>query len=133
MLRGELIEHWDDLKVTVIFTQEYDHSINFYTAEIVATQITGPGFQADRGWTKKGGFNNMDLVYDPHDAERYLAGYVKWDGCQEIDFGDGHMHLCGPEGVEHLSQTLIRIFNRCGELMGDKVLEDTFPAKGGVK
>lgn len=132
MLKTELLEHWDDLKVTVIFTQEYDHAIKFFAAEIVATQITGRDFYADRGWTKKDGRSNMDLVYDPHEAESYLAGYVKWDGCQEISFGDGGLHLCGAEDVEHLSQTLIRIFNRCGELMGDKVLEDTFPAKGGV-
>jgi len=133
IITGEIIEHWDDLEVTVIFTQEYEHAIRFFAAEIIATKITGPNFQADRGWTKKGASSNIDLVYDPHEAERYLKGSVKWDGCQNINFGnqdgDGYMHLCGSCGVEHLSQTLIRIFNRCGELMGDKVLRNTFPAK----
>ncbi len=130
MMNQEVIEHWDDLQVTVIFIQKYDHAMDFFAAEIVATHITGKDFAADRGWSKKDGRSNMDLVYDPHEAERYLAGYVKWDGCQGINFGkDGHLHLCGSEDVEHLSQTLLRIFNRCGELMGDKVLPDTFPAE----
>lgn len=127
----ELVEHWDDLQVTIIFTQLFNHAIEFYAAEIAATGIKGPGdFTADRGWTKKGASSNLDLVYDPHDAEQFVRGSIKWDGCQNIHFGsEGYMHLCGSNDVERLSQFLIRVFNKCGELMGDKVLEDTFPAR----
>lgn len=33
----------------------------------------------------------------PIDNELYLKGYIKWDGCSHIWFGDGdgYLHLCG--------------------------------------
>jgi hypothetical protein len=127
----EIIEHWDDLEVTVMFTTRFEYTVEFNSAEIVATQIVEGDFRADRGWTRRNGQSNLDLVYDPHDAERYISGSVKWDGCQNLYFGDrdGYMHICGPEGAQRMSQFLLRVFNRCGELMGDKVLKNTFPAK----
>jgi hypothetical protein len=122
-----VIEHWDDEAITVIFTHD-EYAVYFRAVEIIATAIVGPGdFKADRGWTKKGAVNSSELVYDPMEAERYIDGHVKWDGCSNINFGDessdGYMHFCGREGIEQMSKVLLRVFARCGELLGDRALK----------
>ncbi len=119
-----MIEHWDNLSITVTFdVQEYH--VEFRAVEITATNITESNFKADRGWPKKGGHGPLDIVYDPAQAERFIEGFVKWDGCSEVSF-DGSMHLCGKEDINQLADGLKRIHARCGELMGDRALEDAF-------
>lgn len=36
----------------------------------------------------------------PHLEESYLSGYIKWDGCANIDFPDDYLHFCNLGGVE---------------------------------
>ena len=47
----------------------------------------------------------------PSDVEKYLKGYVKWDGCSHFWFGDddGYMHLCGREDFDRIKASLIGI------------------------
>lgn len=75
----------------------------------------------------------MDLIYDPRQAEPFIRGSVKWDGCSNLHFGDddGYLHLCGPEGIQRMSDLLPTIFLRCGELLGDKVLDRVFMRPSG--
>ena len=119
-----IIEHWDDISITVTFDVK-EYSVDFRAVEITATDIGKGDFKAERGWPKDGGDGPLDLVYDPAQAERFIEGFVKWDGCSEISF-DGSMHLCGKEAIDQLADGLKRIHARCGELLGDKALEGAF-------
>lgn len=44
-------------------------------------------------------------------AEPFVDGWVKFDGCYHLEFGDerGYMHLCGNEGLDQLLAVLARI------------------------
>lgn len=43
-------------------------------------------------------------------AEPFVDGWVKFDGCYHLNFGDGgYMHLCGQHGMNQLAMVLNRI------------------------
>lgn len=119
-----MIEHWDDLSITVTFDVKEYH-VEFRAVEITATDIVDDGGKWDRGWPKNGGDGPLDLVFDPAAAERFIEGFVKWDGCSEVSF-DSSMHLCGKDDINRLADGMKRIHTRCGELLGDKALEGAF-------
>jgi hypothetical protein len=51
------------------------------------------------------------------ETEHYLKGYIKWDGCGHIWFGDedGYMHLCGKSNFESLKQVMDAIWEICSK------------------
>lgn len=91
-------------------------SVSFYAAEIIGQMVDpNPGqlLYPRKGEDCSADTSNFD------EAERYVDGFVKWDGCAHYYFGDdnGYLHLCGPESVAKLSNLLPVIFQRCGEIM----------------
>lgn len=134
-MNPEIIEQiGGEFGVTVIYTLDpkYKSHIDFF-----ATEVTGIEDSPNKGkiiYERRGAGNSMDTVYDPHEAEPFIAGSVKWDGCSHMWFGnkDGYLHLCGFEDVDKLSNTLKQIHKRCGELMvkqGVELLKDAFEEK----
>lgn len=69
-------------------------------------------------------FNRRDWVALPdpvesiEEAESYLEGFVKWDGCTELN--QGQPHWCGPEDYKKHIALLRYIYRRAFELMGHK-------------
>ncbi len=59
----------------------------------------------------------VDVVSDVADAEVYGYGYVKWDGCHEIDYGCPH--FCGATFLEKHVALMRWLFWRAGKLMVD--------------
>lgn len=121
----ERVEHIEgEYGVTVIYTMDAQHRshVNFRAVEIVALGLPdGPRLYQ---------LGNDDAE-NPRAADRYIEGYVKFDGCSHVFFGrdDGYLHLCGVEAVNKLARVLPAIFERCGVLMkarGVDVLEDQF-------
>lgn len=137
---NESIEHiGDDYGVTVRYTlHENGLSVNFFAAEITGRSVPG-GVPSYKPKNNDGSHYTESFT----EAERYVDGCVKWDGCAHYYFGDeqGYLHLCGPKSVAKLGETIRVIFQRCGELMqeaGTNLLEGEFdccpvtPKKGGV-
>jgi hypothetical protein len=56
-----------------------------------------------------------DPVYSMDEAEVYLEGYIKWDGCCELDMGCPHW--CGPEDFKQHFRLLEWIYKRSRELL----------------
>lgn len=67
---------------------------------------------------RKGWADGMDVVAKIDEAEPYLAGFVKWDGCAELD--QGCPHWCGAHGFGKHIDLLAYIWRRAHELMGRK-------------
>ena len=117
-----------DFGVTVVFleTDKYPSSVKFYAAEIIAYDDDGPFYQ------KLGADSSEDTVRDPLQADRYVEGFVKWDGCSHINFGDidsGYIHICGIRDFTKLVTVIPAIYERCGELIqarGVNLLEGEF-------
>lgn len=61
---------------------------------------------------------------DIDNAEHYLKGHVKWDGCTELDMGCPHW--CGPDAYARHAALLKHIYHRAFELMG-RVPDEKWP------
>lgn len=116
-----------DFGVTVIYTldEEFTAHVDFVAALIEARGLP------DECPLYASAANPQEQVTDPHDAEHYIAGSVKWDGCSHLNFGDtrGYLHLCGRDHFKKLADTLTTIYHRCGQLMaarGVNLLDDEF-------
>lgn len=46
--------------------------------------------------------NHSDFFPEFEKGERFIDGYIKWDGCSHFWFGDsdGYLHLCGKSVIE---------------------------------
>lgn len=50
--------------------------------------------------------------------EKYLSGWVKWDGCTHVNVGDrGYLHLCDVADIQDLSAILERAYRTCRRLL----------------
>lgn len=116
---NEVIEHiGGDFGVTVIYGLD-DTSRSH--VDVFVVEIVARGEANEPLYERRDSVVSCDHVTDPHQAEPYFSGAVKWDGCSHMNFGhDGYLHLCGSERIQKLGATLKTIYERCGELMFDR-------------
>jgi hypothetical protein len=110
-----VVEQWDDLNITARFIDTiYDtepSGYEFELYEVVAWE--GKNFDQKlyerKESTQSGDFSENGL----EDAQPYLTGFIKWDGCSHFYFGDdGYLHLCGLDEIEKLGVVLERLKTR---------------------
>lgn len=53
---------------------------------------SGPGAAL---YQRKGSDNSCDFVETTDEAEPLVSGYLKWDGCNEVNWTDDGVHMCG--------------------------------------
>lgn len=93
-----LVEEDGQTKFIIVFRpQDFEVSASFEVYEINA-------------WADGG---------QPMDAEKYLSGFVKWDGCSHFNFGTdenkGYIHLCGRSFFEDHKKVMDAIWQLCSE------------------
>lgn len=93
-LRWEVQDHWADVRAY----------------EVVAIGAEGKLYQ------RKDSSFSPDPVESLDEAEVYLEGYIKWDGCSELDMGCPHW--CGPGDWQKHIKLLEHIWRTAFELMG---------------
>ena len=51
---------------------------------------------------------------DPGDIELFISGFIKWDGCSHLYFGDGdgYLHLCGKAYFKELKEVLDAVWEK---------------------
>ena len=110
-------------------------SVEFFAAEILSL---GKASDQDEFypeyWQKGASGYPCDNAQSFENAERYVDGFVKWDGCSHVRFGDenAQLHVCGKSAFDKLATVLAAIYERCGELMqaqGTDLLDDEFACK----
>ncbi len=59
------------------------------------------------------------MVYAPLDADPYVDGSVKWDGCANYSVGTEGcmMHACERDHIAKLGRVLVAIYDRCGRFL----------------
>jgi hypothetical protein len=67
------------------------HWANFIVYATVSCQNSQPRFDIADSPISGGNYNTPDL----DEAEVYMQGHIKWDGCSDVDFGSHHW--CGPD------------------------------------
>ena len=83
-------------------TAQEPHFIEFDVYEIAAWSVD----------------KKTDEIEQPCEIELYLSGYIKWDGCSHIWFGeeedgkhDGYLHLCGKHRWDKHIQLMQELFD----------------------
>lgn len=89
-----------------------DHWADVRAYEIIGTDEHGFALMARGDWECLPG----DSTANYSEAEKYLSGFVKWDGCTELDMGQPHW--CGPRDYKKHIALLEYIYRRAHELMG---------------
>lgn len=92
-------------------------SVSDVWADLAVYDITGRDGDTNLPlFNRRGYTSSPDPVESIDDAEPYLEGIVKWDGCTELN--QGQPHWCGPEGYKKHIALLRYIYRRAFELMG---------------
>lgn len=89
-----------------------------YRATFKVFEIIGRYTDGTIIFQKAGAPTSPTPVESALEAEVYMTGFVKWDGCMEIDAE--HRHFCGPEGglkqhaaiQKYLYERAFKIMNR---------------------
>ena len=79
--------------------------IDLKVFEVVSVGDDGPGYQLP----------NLRHTSNRSEAAPLVTGYVKWDGCSEMD---ANPHWCRHEDVKRYADLLVRLHARAGELLG---------------
>lgn len=95
-IRWAYSSHWTDVAVF----------------EKVGTEMSEPprALYHRKDWS-----DSSDTVYHIDEAEPYLEGFVKWDGCTELDMG--RPHWCGLECYRKHCDLLQYIYIRSQQIM----------------
>ena len=106
---------WKDLDMTARFIdnvwdgEAHGYELGIY--EIVGCDGNNPKelLYERKGATQSGDYSTEGL----EDAQPYLTGFIKWDGCSHFWFGEkGYLHLCGLETIENLQKILQKLIDR---------------------
>jgi len=82
--------------------------------EYIGCEVNPDGSNGAKFFNRKDHFG-PEPVPSIDEAEPYLAGFIKWDGCSEFDFG--HPHWCGPDDYRKHFRLLETLYRRAQELM----------------
>lgn len=98
---------------TILFNYtEGSAHVDFKVYEIIGTNSSGNLYQ------RKDSSYSPDIVESTEEAETYLEGSVKWDGCSNINFFDnGYAHFCGMNEALRVGLVLQHIYMRCAEIL----------------
>lgn len=114
-----VVEEWKDLEMTARFGDiVWDNSPHGFDFEVyeqvgfeqnpITKEYDVPIYERE-GATESGDYSENEL----EDAQPYLTGMIKWDGCSHFYFGnEGYIHLCGLDQIEKLQKVLQRLINR---------------------
>lgn len=109
-----ITKHHLDLRFTVT-AEVHDHWVNFTVYDIEGgAEGATPGIYDVPLWHRKGAPTHPDTVDRLEDAEVYLHGRVKWDGCSDWHFDDqdrGMIHGCSREDVQRLGDVMARCWD----------------------
>lgn len=101
-------------------------SIEFSVYEVVGLTATAE----TPIYKRAGAVSSMDMVEDVADAQRFLHGNVRWDGCSNWSF-DEHdkvmMHFCGVRDAEDIGRLFSALYSIARELMPRLRDEDDEP------
>lgn len=98
-----IIQHEQDLGYVIAYTVE-EYRVAFKLYDVVGYELSGddlgvetPMFDSAKS---PGGTTALD------DAEVFLEGWVKWDGCSDWKTEQGYFHRCSRRGLYQIGLVL---------------------------
>lgn len=124
--------HHDDIEYSVFAFRSLTYPethIEFYAYRIRATDITETSHDCVRHYDR--GYDARDdngpavrMVYDAANAEVFLRGSVKWDGCSNWEFtpfATVSAHFCDKEEAMNIGVLFQRIYEQAKGLGMDRL------------
>lgn len=106
------IEKWDDINCHAEIEIDSDvPTMKFSVFEVAATSMDEKGNKVPY-YKRKEATGGMDMTENLEEAQALLSGYIKWDACSHVTFGDenGYIHLCGGISWFNLIESIKRIW-----------------------
>jgi hypothetical protein len=100
VIRWRVLDHWADFAVF----QKIGHVVH-------QDGTKGPHEFAKKDWRAL----PEDSTESIDEAEEYMSGFIKWDGCAELELDQ---HWCGPEAWQTHIALLEHLWHTAFELMG---------------
>lgn len=101
-----IVKHLPDLRFTVVASIPDEYQVDYRVYELL--WINDDGTHA---WQRDGATSGPDPVETLEEAELFLHGFVKWDGCSNwhFDAQDSLMlHGCSREDLTRLGEIMAR-------------------------
>lgn len=94
------------------FRRKWEFSVT--RASVMAWEVKAVQDERPLFWSEEHSSNSTTPLFES--CPPYLSGFIKWDGCSELD--QGCPHWCGPIGVKRHAAMLQYIYRRAMSLMG---------------
>ena len=100
------------------YDKEKPYYVEFKILEIVAQNISPPVLNLENlMWHKEGSSCHPDPTDNINDAELYLSGSIKWDGCSNWMFENSPYHFCGRDSAINIGKLLENLYNLAKDIL----------------
>lgn len=105
------IRHWTDIECAAVMEREGEKPwVDFKCYELVS-------YNPDYLYHVQDYVDSMDVTESLDEAQVYLSGRIKWDGCADLKFADETLHFCGRSNAVNVGVLLGRLYDLAAELM----------------
>lgn len=109
-LETEIIRDVGDYEIVI--TQKPSHWLGFNVYRVIGRLENGT-----RVYNRDGYKSSPDPVEDRAEAQVFMSGSIKWDGCSDITIDDEPLHFCGRSSMEEFTALLPAIYDLAAELI----------------
>lgn len=117
----KLVRHFPDIRYSVVMTEKKEGQcfVEFTTHELAGSDETGSML-----FYRKGAKSNAteEEIDDINEAEIYLEGSVKWDGCSNMVFREQErvmLHFCEKKEAQNIGVLMGYIYDMAEELISE--------------
>lgn len=116
-INGQIIEKFSNYGIS---TSLNTHSIDFIIKKIIGEHISG-GSDLPGAWLYED--KNCNTTTDFNEAESFLTGNIKWDGCSNWNFhtDDCMKHFCGRKDAVSIGELMNHLYQIASERMIRKI------------
>jgi hypothetical protein len=96
----------------IVVTEKSGHWLGFKVYRVLGRTEGGT-----RMYNRDGYKSSPDPVELRSEAQVFLSGSIKWDGCADISVEDDPLHFCGRSDMEEFIAVLSAIYDLAAELI----------------
>lgn len=115
----QIVRHSPELEFTIV-AKPNDYWVNYKIYDIAGwSEGETQGVYDVPMWHKAGAISGMDTVETLDEAEPYLHGRVKWDGCSDWHFDEQDrlmLHGCSRANVQRFGDVMALCWDWTAEL-----------------
>lgn len=117
MMSDPVIKHFDDIGYVV--WARIGEANDCYV-DVKAYAINARDTDGIYLYQRAGATNSMDLVESINEAELFLSGSVKWDGCSNLRFDEQDhvmLHFCSKKDAVAIGTLLGRVYDIAHDIL----------------